>query len=795
MSDTAIGIRPPTPFKELDFFVEADAWMFAGRERDVRQLVSRIIKSRAIVLHARSGLGKTSLLRAGVIPLLRQQNFRPVYVRTLDSLLGDLAEAVVQDCQLPPPPADGDPEARTRHVIETAAAGGPLILVLDQFEEFFTRFERQPQERQAFVQFTTDIVRDENRDVRIVFSLREDYLYALDEFQRKLPDLFAQAFRLLPLTPLGAREAIIRPLVNEKVPYDEALITQLVDELTVWDFDSARLQVTCSEVYRHALARAKGSVTLNAGDLNSLKESAGAGLRGIYKRYLRAAVANIRPALHLESKLLLDKLISAKRTKFAIGREALHAEFADAPRVDLVLTALIEQKLVRSETRAEKEWFELRHECLVDEILEWYKEDTTFDSFRFVRGLIEENSRDGRFRMRPERLLTADQLAALMPLREHLRPTPEQFEYVLQSAIYTQSPDLRLWAGADPETARRLLHTLSDSSLTPMRIGALHGMGKLGNVDAAFGASFLALAFDNSVPVGVSEAARKTAAIIATEEDLAKLQTQAMPESAKPQLRELLADLYIAGRMGKSFSAGQRWLTRQQIIQQRERQFADQRGVFVARGLMGGMCGGVIFGMAACLLALGNSHSVNLPFPSEDLPYLFAMIFVYMVLGGAIVGWRNGAAGFKTCAIGETLWWKASWPSLSGAITDGKVSVIVISGLVLFSIYVLPWILLRTILAGLVAVVEPAIRRRPTPRKRIVLALLICLPPALLLGWLIVFIVPLNISGLAVVAWALLCLFYLLSIDLCSFSLAIPDKGIEGAVPVDRPSSGILSNT
>ena len=112
MSDTATGTRPPTPFKELDFFVEEDAWMFAGREREARQLVSRIVNARAIVVHARSGLGKTSLLRAGVIPLLRQQNFRPVYVRTLDSLLGDLAEAVVQDCQLPPPPAEGDPEDR-----------------------------------------------------------------------------------------------------------------------------------------------------------------------------------------------------------------------------------------------------------------------------------------------------------------------------------------------------------------------------------------------------------------------------------------------------------------------------------------------------------------------------------------------------------------------------------------------------------------------------------------------------------------------------------------------------------
>ena len=65
MSDTSVGTRPPTPFKELDFFVEADAWMFAGREREARQLVALIVNSRAIVVHARSGLGKTSSCARG----------------------------------------------------------------------------------------------------------------------------------------------------------------------------------------------------------------------------------------------------------------------------------------------------------------------------------------------------------------------------------------------------------------------------------------------------------------------------------------------------------------------------------------------------------------------------------------------------------------------------------------------------------------------------------------------------------------------------------------------------------
>ena len=226
MSDPAASTRPPTPFKELDFFTEKDAWMFAGRERETRQLVARIVSARAVVVHARSGLGKTSLLRAGVMPVLRQQNFRPVYVRTLDSLLGDLAEAVARHCQLPLP-AEGEPEARARAVIEAAAAGGPLVLVLDQFEEFFTRFERQPRERQAFVGFIAGLVRDAQRDVRVVFSLREDYLYALDEFQRKLPDLFTQAFR----NPVTSALEVLLNLGGGVATIQQYLRVGLVDEM------------------------------------------------------------------------------------------------------------------------------------------------------------------------------------------------------------------------------------------------------------------------------------------------------------------------------------------------------------------------------------------------------------------------------------------------------------------------------------------------------------------------------------------------------------------------------------
>ena len=62
------------------------------------------------------------------------------------------------------------------------------------------------------------VIADESVDARVIFSVREDYLAALDDMQRRLPHLFTQSYRLMPLTAFGAREAIVSPLLKIKSP-------------------------------------------------------------------------------------------------------------------------------------------------------------------------------------------------------------------------------------------------------------------------------------------------------------------------------------------------------------------------------------------------------------------------------------------------------------------------------------------------------------------------------------------------------------------------------------------------
>jgi len=286
----------------------------------------------------------------------------------------------------------------------------------------------------------------------------------LDEFQRRLPDLFENSFRLLPLTPLGAREAIVRPLNRAGVPFDEGLITRLIDELTEFEFDSARLQVSCCEIYRQGREKQHEGLRLTCADLDEVKSSSGGELRGIYRRYIKNAIAKIPPNLHLGSRVLLDKLITAKGTKYAVGVDELRSEFGTGIPLDDTLTALSEQRLIRKDERGGHFWYELVHECLVEEIIEWMKQDETYSGVRFVRNLIIEHSRDDRFRTHPTMLLTAAHLQSVEPLRHLLQLNDIQIEYLVRSAIGARSPESVYWAGRYGRTGSS--SCLKDISMT-----------------------------------------------------------------------------------------------------------------------------------------------------------------------------------------------------------------------------------------------------------------------------------------------------------------------------------------
>lgn len=516
MSDDAnkVSAQATAVFKGLDYFRETqtDQECFAGRERELRQLSALIATERLAVLYARSGVGKTSLLLAGLFPDLRERGALPIYTRTLDEPLADLGRAIAAATgQLPI-----DPSAESiLQALEAAARSASernhrsIVIVLDQFEEFFTRhrdrlrqiaetassepdrrrLQRLEHERQeAFISAVLALSQDPRADIRILFSLREDHLGALDEFQRRLPGLFANSLRLLPLSAFGAHEAIVRPLHRHRITYQPEVVAQIVEDLREYDYDSARLQIVMTEIVE---ANREGDRPWQLDDAAIERfRDCGQTLAHVFERFLARVLRRLDEVEQPDARALLDALITRDRTKLALPEATLLDAVAGPDpavrdRFARLLGRLANEddaanRLLRRETRSDQPWFELIHECLIPALDEWLNVDSHFREFRRIRQEIADRCAEGEWRTNPLRLFNRDTLDGEIHRHlERLVLAPEPCELLARSALRHGGRDVRYWVD------RWLPEGVDRSDLPVLLVEALNGSDPVALAGAA----------------------------------------------------------------------------------------------------------------------------------------------------------------------------------------------------------------------------------------------------------------------------------------------------------------------
>jgi hypothetical protein len=214
-----------SPYKFLNYYEPKDADIFCGRDTE-SQIVARLVVShRLLILFGASGAGKTSLLLAGVLPRLVSEDYRYVYVRALDDPLSAVRKAVAARA--------GRTDWETGIDLHTffddmLAPSDKLVVVLDQLEELFLRASTG--KRIGFYREIAAAVDNPEREIRFVFSLREDYLANLDEARSYIPDIFVNSFRLAVMDRSNARVAITEPAARAGIAVEPALVDALVGE-------------------------------------------------------------------------------------------------------------------------------------------------------------------------------------------------------------------------------------------------------------------------------------------------------------------------------------------------------------------------------------------------------------------------------------------------------------------------------------------------------------------------------------------------------------------------------------
>ena len=240
----------PAPFQT------GHAKLFHGRQCEIEALTRILTEGNAplLVVNGLSGVGKTSLLRAGLLPQLQDARFSVAYASILDSPQADTMhgiETAFPDFGIDP--FDDIPSAVNALVCPLQR---PFILIVDQLERCFT-LTRDHEGRRRFWRDIARLVGGEVRcPTKVVLAVRSDWLYAFQDVASTLSvSAFNFLYKLEPLTRKSAGEALVGPLDATGFRYEPALIDLILDDLALGDgtVNPPQLQIVGDALYRHWL--------------------------------------------------------------------------------------------------------------------------------------------------------------------------------------------------------------------------------------------------------------------------------------------------------------------------------------------------------------------------------------------------------------------------------------------------------------------------------------------------------------------------------------------------------------
>ena len=390
------AVDPQHPWLGLASFTEETQGYFYGREEEVAELARRVQRKTLTLLFGQSGLGKTSILRAGIVPRLRPMGYCPVYVRIDYSADSPAPAEQIKQAIFRATQRSGE-WTQTGVAVEGESlweflhhrddvlkdeSGKPLIplLIFDQFEEIFTLAQADDAGRSRAAQFIEDLADlVENRppkalearmeadesaaehfdftrsDYRILIALREDYLAHLEALKSAMPSITQNRMRLARMTGEQALEAVMKPggkLVSQEVAESIVRFVAGGSELRNAEVEPSLLSLICRELNnaRIAKGRAEISADLLAGSHETI-------LAEFYERALADQPAALRHYVE-------DELLTESGYRESIAEESVRKAFAGMGAKPDALPTLVDRRLLRIEERLDVRRVELTHDVL-----------------------------------------------------------------------------------------------------------------------------------------------------------------------------------------------------------------------------------------------------------------------------------------------------------------------------------------------------------------------------------------------------------------------------------------------
>ena len=396
------------PYRGLVPFEAEHRALFFGRDSEIRAVLERLRSDSFVLVTGDSGVGKSSLCRAGALPRIAEGSFadrdawtivalvpgqRPL--TTLASLLSE--ETGIDEDQLAATMRE-HPAAVGRELRRALGPERGLVVFLDQLEELSTLADRA--EAEAVAAVLAELASG-TPGLRLLATVRSDFLMRVAELPSIGGEIARALYLLRPLTEEGARNAIVGPANATGVRFEsDALVQTLVDSVADGGGRSSTavelplLAFTLAQLWD---ARDPATDTISARSLDAI-----GGVKGALARHADRVLDSLLPAQRAAARKILLRLVTADRTR--APRSAAELAALDSAALD----ALVRGRLVVARG-ADTPTYELAHERLIDgwpTLAGWISEATEaiVVHARLARAVIDwerlERSRDALWNAR-----------------------------------------------------------------------------------------------------------------------------------------------------------------------------------------------------------------------------------------------------------------------------------------------------------------------------------------------------------------------------------------------------------
>jgi len=486
-----------------------------------------------------SGAGKSSFVRAGLVPALKRSGeaWESLVTRPGRDPLGALTNLLAPLLGTSGSVADDLNEHKKlmgRLASEPGFAGAVLrararrekkniLLFVDQFEELYTLVSDQ-RARRAFTACLSAIADDPTSPIRVILSIRSDFLDRVPEDQRFMAEMNQGLFFLTSPGPEGLKDAIVQPAEMADYKFESAeIVEDMLRHLAHTQGALPLLQFCASKLWDSRDA-ARKLLTVEA-------YNATGGIGGALATHADAVVSRLPPASQPLVRSLFLRLVTSDRTRALVSMEELAELSKDANELQLLVNELVQARLLVVQTGSGVATVEIVHESLIH-------------SWPMLKRWLEESGEDAAF------------LEQVRGASRQWMSKGEDTDLLWRGELADEAARfLRRHKGELPDSQRRFLDAVVDQEQRAARTRRTAMVGAVVFLSLLVAASVVALiviqkargeAQEQAVAAQVAEAEAKDNLAVAQKKEQERARAAADAEKAAAELRTKQQELIDA---------------------------------------------------------------------------------------------------------------------------------------------------------------------------------------------------------------------------------------------------------